>query len=1413
MGSWILGDQYKWVLASTGAWNGVGNWEDLTTSADPAMTYPGINDGATIDGPANSSSFLPITGPGNAGTFTAFGNVELTLGTFNFTSLDVGSSVTSAFLDIGPSTSVAVGTASLFSSALQVGGAGAALSIGTTLDLATEFVVENSASVQLAGLVLNQVYQSLQVDSTSIVEIGTAGGAAAGELTVDANAKLSGDGTVAAVVVDNGTIEAQGGYLRFNDAVSGPGVAEAGSGGELSFAGAVSVPISFVGTGEIEFGSILPTSTITGFGVGDQLYFGDLAFDAATYTAAGASSGYLNLTQAGATVGTIALAGATTSGATFTVLNDGFGDSAIVIAAGTAGAGSSPPSLGTTTTDSYTWNQTLGGTWGAAPNWLDGGTAASVPPGINDSVSIAGSTTTFQVISGTGNARSLSVSGDVALGGSFSVGALTLGGASGPNDLILLPSTSVTATSVNVANEGSFLITLDVAGGSLNDSGGLSDAGSVVVAAGGSLATTGVSMQTDYPLEVDASGEMVVGAAAAAMGFLTVAAGAAISGYGSIDAAIINNGTIGASGSELTTDGAITGDGTLIVGSTGMTLTGSVAATETISFAGPTGVLTVAGSTPAATIAGFTVGEVIALSTLAFNTANYASGTLTLMENGGSVGALTLAGSVPPADAFLVLPSGHTPSYNEIVLTAGTIGAGTTAAAAGTTGADHYSWTSTVGGSWNAVPNWSDTTAGSTVSAPGSNDIVTIAVSDNGFETVSGQGDAATLTTSGKLVLGGDFAAGTLMATQGGYTDALVVAQGATLLANSATLTVGTMDVDGAAALFDSPGTVSVGGYLLDAVNGGTFIAGGLTDTGYLTISVNSASAVEIGGSSDLVAGSVVVDPGATLTGSLSFDAPLIDNGVINAGTNQVTLNGSVSGTGTVQVGAGGYIYVASTIGSGVTIDFAGAGGTILIQENGNGIAFAAAPLSAPATSVQGGGASPSNGGTELVTGPVVGYTTGDMIEFENTPVTSASYVQTTGAGGTLTISNNGAAVAALGLIGNFSNTNFIVENGVFGTYVLASLACFAAGTRLAMADGRLCRVEDIAVGDSLRTADGRAAPVRWAGRSVVVPDRHPQPERVLPVRVREGAFGDGLPARDLLLSPEHAVAVTDDAGTALVPVHLLVNGASIVRVEDWRGPIAYHHVELDRHDLVLAEGQATESYLDTGNRGAFEGETVRKLHPTFATDESAASLQIWAERGCAPLLLGGERLVAAHGRLMERVGSFATLTHEPELMLVVDGAEIAPEFADPRYACFLVPPDSATFRLRSRSTVPNWFDATSGDHRRLGIALTSLVHDGAAIALDGAAWLSGVHAPEAGWRWTDGDAVLQLAPRPFATVLEVGWRAEWHRSWRFAAPQDGCDPATADASSTGCHGGSHRASTVRTLRLMCALKGARAGQ
>jgi hypothetical protein len=185
-------------------------------------------------------------------------------------------------------------------------------------------------------------------------------------------------------------------------------------------------------------------------------------------------------------------------------------------------------------------------------------------------------------------------------------------------------------------------------------------------------------------------------------------------------------------------------------------------------------------------------------------------------------------------------------------------------------------------------------------------------------------------------------------------------------------------------------------------------------------------------------------------------------------------------------------------------------------------------------------------------------------------------------------------------------------------------LPCFLAGTRLRAASGADVLVEDLREGDLLRTHGGAAAPVRWIGQRRVDCRRHPEPEKVWPVRVRAGAFGRNRPRRDLLLSPDHAVF----ARGVLIPVKQLVNGDSIAQQSVDHAQ--YFHVELPVHDIVLAEELPVESFLDAGNKLAFANAGVAiALHPDFTA-------LAW-ETACAPLALVGPQVNAVRASLRAR--------------------------------------------------------------------------------------------------------------------------------------------------------------------------------
>ena len=166
----------------------------------------------------------------------------------------------------------------------------------------------------------------------------------------------------------------------------------------------------------------------------------------------------------------------------------------------------------------------------------------------------------------------------------------------------------------------------------------------------------------------------------------------------------------------------------------------------------------------------------------------------------------------------------------------------------------------------------------------------------------------------------------------------------------------------------------------------------------------------------------------------------------------------------------------------------------------------------------------------------------------------------------------------------------------------LASAACYVAGTLILTNRGEH-PIEQLQAGDKVVTLAGEMT-VRWIGWRQLDLTRHPDPGVARPIRVRKNAIADGLPRRDLLVSPDHGLFVDG----RLIPAKLLVNDGSIA-VDTSVRSVAYYHVELDRHAILFAEGLSSESYLDTGNRCMFAnapGST--ELHPMFAVAGSKSA-------------------------------------------------------------------------------------------------------------------------------------------------------------------------------------------------------------
>ena len=313
------------------------------------------------------------------------------------------------------------------------------------------------------------------------------------------------------------------------------------------------------------------------------------------------------------------------------------------------------------------------------------------------------------------------------------------------------------------------------------------------------------------------------------------------------------------------------------------------------------------------------------------------------------------------------------------------------------------------------------------------------------------------------------------------------------------------------------------------------------------------------------------------------------------------------------------------------------------------------------------------------------------------------------------------------------------VANSATATSLIQTPPCYCAGAHILTQRGEVA-VEDLCVGDLAVTAAGRRRPIVWIGHRRLDVSRHPMPTSVWPVRVSAGAFGDSLPKRDLWQSPGHNVACEG----ALMPMSSLINSRSVKQIEV--NQVEYWHVELDAHDVILAEGLPAESYLDTGNRTGFaNGGVFVEAHPDFAPRH-------WADT-CLPLVLEGPAVAATRTRLLSRLAERGCgVTQEADAHVQIDGLRIEPILLSQTRLAFVLPSGGREITLRSRTFVPAHTVTESGDPRALGLCVAALQIDGSAVGLGRAEHCrSGWHEAEYEaetftHRWTAGSTACPPA-------------------------------------------------------------------
>ncbi len=170
-------------------------------------------------------------------------------------------------------------------------------------------------------------------------------------------------------------------------------------------------------------------------------------------------------------------------------------------------------------------------------------------------------------------------------------------------------------------------------------------------------------------------------------------------------------------------------------------------------------------------------------------------------------------------------------------------------------------------------------------------------------------------------------------------------------------------------------------------------------------------------------------------------------------------------------------------------------------------------------------------------------------------------------------------------------------------------------GTLIDVEGGRK-PVEELQVGDLVRTKDHGLQPVRWvAARRLDAAALKADPS-LRPIRIRAGALGEGRPARDLIVSPQHCVLLDDwrcellfGEDEVLAPARALLNDATIT-VDHGAEAVTYHHFMFDRHEIVYSNGAETESFHPAqarlGKLDAAKRAELFSLFPQLEPDTAA---------------------------------------------------------------------------------------------------------------------------------------------------------------------------------------------------------------
>ena len=184
----------------------------------------------------------------------------------------------------------------------------------------------------------------------------------------------------------------------------------------------------------------------------------------------------------------------------------------------------------------------------------------------------------------------------------------------------------------------------------------------------------------------------------------------------------------------------------------------------------------------------------------------------------------------------------------------------------------------------------------------------------------------------------------------------------------------------------------------------------------------------------------------------------------------------------------------------------------------------------------------------------------------------------------TLFLGDAGATILYDG--GNPENGTVTFSDGSILSFanIETVIPCFTPGSRVEVARGTF-KVEDLRVGDLIRTRDAGLQPIRWIGRKVVTQFDLATAPHLRPIRICKGALGKGVPNRDMEVSPQHRMMI-EGVGAELLfgEAQVLVRAKHLthlpgVEIVHRCERVTYIHLMCDAHEVIRVDGAWTESF------------------------------------------------------------------------------------------------------------------------------------------------------------------------------------------------------------------------------------------